>query len=301
MRRTMLLVVAGIVLSSVILPAAGRQSPPTALAQPMRLATAAGPVSRDTVVVEATIGPDGSVSAVKLLRGPAELGEAAQEAVRYWTFEPTLLNGAPVPVIMTASVGFAGDNNTRIPVTAYVDRTGRASIHGPFTVADEFSGGLAAVRIGDGTSSRYGYIDTGGRAVIKPLFVAAGRFSEGLAAVVVDGAPPARWGYIDARGTVAIPPQFAAAGVFADGLAAVKVGDGSAGAWGYVDRTGRLAIDPQFSYAERFADGLAPVRVGNAKSGKWGYIDRAGRFVVAAQFRLARGFASGLAPVLSFK
>ena len=34
------------------------------------------------------------------------LDEAAIEAVRQWTYTPTLLNGVAVPVIMTVTVNF---------------------------------------------------------------------------------------------------------------------------------------------------------------------------------------------------
>ena len=59
------------------------------------------------VIVEATIGPDGSVSDAKILRSPSPLLEsAALDAVRQWQYAPTLLNGVPVPVIMTVTVNF---------------------------------------------------------------------------------------------------------------------------------------------------------------------------------------------------
>jgi protein TonB len=35
-----------------------------------------------------------------------ELAAAAVEAVRKWTFSPTLLNGGPVEVVMNVSVSF---------------------------------------------------------------------------------------------------------------------------------------------------------------------------------------------------
>ena len=58
------------------------------------------------VIIEATIGPDGSVKDAKVLRGQPLLNEAALEAVRQWKYTPTLLNGVPVPVIMTVTVTF---------------------------------------------------------------------------------------------------------------------------------------------------------------------------------------------------
>lgn len=58
------------------------------------------------VIVEATIGVDGSITDVKVLRSIPLLDEAAVEAVRQWKFTPTTLNGVPVPVVMTLTVNF---------------------------------------------------------------------------------------------------------------------------------------------------------------------------------------------------
>ncbi len=59
-----------------------------------------------TVIVELVIGKDGKVERAKILRSIPELDEAALAAVRQWEFTPTLINGAPVPVVMTAAVNF---------------------------------------------------------------------------------------------------------------------------------------------------------------------------------------------------
>ena len=58
------------------------------------------------VIVELVIGPDGRVTDAKVLRSIPALDEAALEAVRQWTYTPTLLNGVAVPVIMTTMVTF---------------------------------------------------------------------------------------------------------------------------------------------------------------------------------------------------
>jgi TonB family protein len=58
------------------------------------------------VILECTISPDGRVTDVKLLRGIPLLDQAAIEAVKQWVYTPTLLNGVPVPVIMTITVNF---------------------------------------------------------------------------------------------------------------------------------------------------------------------------------------------------
>lgn len=60
------------------------------------------------VSMEAVIGTDGTVSAVRVLSTQAhpDFAIAAAEAVRQWRFTPTLLNGAPVEVMMTVTVRF---------------------------------------------------------------------------------------------------------------------------------------------------------------------------------------------------
>ncbi len=58
------------------------------------------------VILECTISPAGKVSEVKVLRGIPLLDQAAIDAVKQWVYTPTLLNGVPVPVIMTVTVNF---------------------------------------------------------------------------------------------------------------------------------------------------------------------------------------------------
>ena len=58
------------------------------------------------VVLEITIGSDGTVQSAKPLRSIPMLDQAAIDAVKQWVYEPTHLNGAPVPVIMTVTVNF---------------------------------------------------------------------------------------------------------------------------------------------------------------------------------------------------
>src|SRR6185295_12826680 len=56
------------------------------------------------VILECAIGPDGRITKVTVLRGAPLLAEAAVDAVEQWVYAPTLLNGVPVPVIMTVTV-----------------------------------------------------------------------------------------------------------------------------------------------------------------------------------------------------
>jgi TonB family protein len=58
------------------------------------------------VKIEATIGPDGRVSDAKIVQSIPLLDQSALDAVRQWEYTPTLLNGVPVPVVLTVSVNF---------------------------------------------------------------------------------------------------------------------------------------------------------------------------------------------------
>jgi protein TonB len=58
------------------------------------------------VIIEATIGPDGRMQNAQVLRSVPLLDQAAVAAVLAWVYTPTLLNGQPVPIIMTVTVRF---------------------------------------------------------------------------------------------------------------------------------------------------------------------------------------------------
>jgi protein TonB len=58
------------------------------------------------VILEATVDTQGRVSNVRVLRSIPLLDQAAVDAVRQWEYQPTLLNGVPVPVILTVTVPF---------------------------------------------------------------------------------------------------------------------------------------------------------------------------------------------------
>src|SRR5258708_17725213 len=58
------------------------------------------------VILECTISPQGQVTDVKVLRGIPLLDASSIEAAKKSVHTPTLLNGVPVPVIMTVTVNF---------------------------------------------------------------------------------------------------------------------------------------------------------------------------------------------------
>ena len=59
-----------------------------------------------SVIIEATIGMDGSIRNAQVIRSVAMLDQAALDAVNQWRYTPTLLNGQPVEVKMGVLVTF---------------------------------------------------------------------------------------------------------------------------------------------------------------------------------------------------
>jgi hypothetical protein len=54
----------------------------------------------------ATIGKDGAIEDLSLVSGPLAFYKASRDAVRQWTYRPTLLNGNPVEIITTIEVNY---------------------------------------------------------------------------------------------------------------------------------------------------------------------------------------------------
>jgi protein TonB len=86
----------------------GNIKPPTKIrdVKPVYPAIAQSARVQGVVIIEATIGPNGRVQDARVLRSIPLLDQAALDAVKQWEFTPTLLNGVPVPVIMTVTVNF---------------------------------------------------------------------------------------------------------------------------------------------------------------------------------------------------
>jgi TonB family protein len=61
---------------------------------------------RGRVILEARIGPDGKVTDATVNSTPSIFEQAALQAVRQWRYAPTLLNGQPVEVLLTVTVKF---------------------------------------------------------------------------------------------------------------------------------------------------------------------------------------------------
>ena len=74
--------------------------------QPEYPVTALSSRVQGVVILDATIGTDGRISDVRVTRSIPSLDSAAVTAVRQWVYQPTIVNGVPVPVIITVAVEF---------------------------------------------------------------------------------------------------------------------------------------------------------------------------------------------------
>jgi periplasmic protein TonB len=59
-----------------------------------------------TVAMNVTISPEGTVSAVRVMRGAAQLQQAAIGAVRQWRYKPAMLNGQPTESTVEVQINF---------------------------------------------------------------------------------------------------------------------------------------------------------------------------------------------------
>jgi len=173
---------------------------------------------------------------------------------------------------------------------SYFDRTGKQISpplgYGPKNYS--FSEGLVPVEI----KGKTGFMDRNGKLAIVPQFEDAEDFSEGLAPVKVRSDETTwctreesgsrkgftmKWGYIDKTGKLVIPAQYESAAPFSEGLAAINNCDEAF----FIDKTGKKIVLGNFRYASSFVGGLSRVEVVTTDALSWGYIDKTGKIVWA--------------------
>jgi len=87
----------------------GGVAAPARLDRPVYPSEAMAAGVKGNVVAEVVIDPGGDVIDAKIFRSIPMLDEAALAAVRNWHFQPTMVNGQPVPVRMFVTVNFTLD------------------------------------------------------------------------------------------------------------------------------------------------------------------------------------------------
>lgn len=150
-----------------------------------------------------------------------------------------------------------------------VDKLGREIVRPKYGVMQDFSEGLAVVkiRIGDILDGKYkcGYINIYGEEIVPLKYDDASNFSCGLGRVAISGSKF----FIDKTGNrqLSLKTKYEQIGKsFEHGLLPVKKND----KWGYVNRQGEEIISPKYEAIQYFSEGFAAVNY----LGKWGFIKK---------------------------
>ena len=175
----------------------------------------------------------------------------------------------------------------------FVDGTGKVIIPLMYEVAQEFSEGLAAVKL----MNRWGFIDTTGTKFISFKYYDVGNFSEGMARVRSDYENQKEyglvitkaWRFVDKTGLEIIRENYDDAGDFSEGLARVKRNR----EWGFISNTGALIIPFRYDKAGDFSEGLARVKYDR----KWGFINNTGTNIISFIYDEVSDFSEGTARV----
>jgi protein TonB len=68
-----------------------------------------------TVRMHAIIGANGSVAQLEYISGPAELKDAAEDAVKQWRYKPILLNSLPAEVDTDITIVYTNKGAAKYP------------------------------------------------------------------------------------------------------------------------------------------------------------------------------------------
>ncbi len=165
----------------------------------------------------------------------------------------------------------------------YIDKTGKEVIPCQFEEAQNFSEGLAAVKV----RGKWGYIDKTGKMVIEPQFSHAGEFSSGLAVAARIGSC---YGYIDKTGTfVIVPFNSQLLEPFSEGFSVVKL---SGDVWRIIDTNFGSAFTSHFKNLYSSKCGL--FRFEN-DAGKTGYLNHNFNMQILPVFDKGSDFSEDMA------
>ena len=185
-------------------------------------------------------------------------------------------------VVVDHAYGFIDKQGKMIVAPRFLSKSGGPHNFG-IAGTSHFHEGLALVQ--EAYSGTYGYIDKNGNYVVPSRFTVAYDFSEGVA-WVAESDPKTRevieLGWIDKSGKWVLPLKKQGLEAwsgkkFSEGLAAVWFPVNSKGEyrWAYLDHNGNEVINRALSEANEFIGGIARVRI----SGNYAYIDKTGRII----------------------
>lgn len=193
---------------------------------------------------------------------------------------------------------------------------GDVAIPPQFSIAWDFSEGLASVWARDGGVERAGAIDQSGELKIPLNFSLLRGFNSGYAGACMHGSTK-KCGFIGRDGRWVINPTYDEVWDFSEGFATVSIGERrselntTTGKWteaprktAYINLRGEIIGNNFFDSAYGFSEGLGSfARGADSENRLWGFIDRQGNEVIPPRFgpgitSAVGEFRDGLAPVL---
>jgi TonB family protein len=158
---------------------------------------------QDYVMLQATIGKDGKVLNLGILRGHPLLNEAALAAVRQWQYKPQVLNGQPIEVITTITVNFSLANVSFQPtpnINAPRLPAGNASLTGKLRYAD-----------GRPATSVYVFAAVAGEGALETRSISALVQTDGTGVYRIENLPPGTYHIHAGTGPFTLYPGVAVA------------------------------------------------------------------------------------------
>ncbi len=159
--------------------------------------------------------------------------------------------------------------------TGFKDLDGKIVIEPKFDVAEMFSEGYSAVKIGD----KWGLIDESGKYKIEPKFEYLGSVHNGFLSYRAND----KYGFVDIKGQEKIKPQFDWVDEFSEGLCVVR---NNVNKYGYIDTTGKLIVNFQFEYACKLENEKAKFELHKL----WGAINKTGKIIEEPKHKYVSDF-----------
>lgn len=192
---------------------------------------------------------------------------------------------------------------------AYIDKSGKIVISGPFSYASDFAGGIALVDVkslaltnGEWTvptavsARNIQAIGTDGVLLDKYHQAPVHTFIDDFILVPLPRANDANYALVDKNWQEVSRIKAGQLGVYSNGMIASH--DDKTQTWGYIDKDGKQVIAPQFSEAKRFSEELAGVQKNTQQIA---FVDKSGRTVIEPAFDNTHEFKAGLCAVCKNK
>lgn len=168
----------------------------------------------------------------------------------------------------------------------FQDESGNIVIPAKFKSAEEFTEGLAAVKLKD----KWGFIDETGKEIIGFNYVEVKPFSEGKAMAKYSYLEKA--GFIDKNGISVLPFEFSSPSSFHNGYASEVAMVDYEMKYGFIDIFGSMQVEPCYEYAAYEGD-IWKVK----QNGKIGYLDINLKMIVPCEIVGSTGFINDIAVV----